>query len=64
MFASIFPNLQLLYLRYCYDISEVGICQVLKRCCQIRHILFRCKATWNKFWSPQARGVEFVIYKC
>jgi len=37
MIASIFPNLQLLDLTHCYEISE-GICQVLKRCCKIRHL--------------------------
>jgi len=44
MFASIFPNLQLLNLRYCYHISKVGICQVLKRCCQIRHLNISCSS--------------------
>ncbi|AET03810.1 putative leucine-rich repeat domain, L domain-containing protein [Medicago truncatula] len=39
MFASIFPNLQLLDLRCCHNISEEGICQVL-RCSEIRHLNF------------------------
>jgi hypothetical protein len=37
MFSSIFPNLQLLDLKDCDRISE-GICQVLRRCCKIRHL--------------------------
>jgi F-box/leucine-rich repeat protein 2/20 len=37
-FASIFPNLQLLDLNNCYDISEEGINQILRRCCNIRHL--------------------------
>jgi F-box/leucine-rich repeat protein 2/20 len=37
MFASIFPNLKLLDLNYCNDIFE-GICQVLRKCCKIRHL--------------------------
>ncbi|XP_058729674.1 uncharacterized protein LOC131601797 [Vicia villosa] len=37
IFASIFPNLQLLDLSYCNKISE-GICEVLKRCGKIRHL--------------------------
>ncbi|KAK2368753.1 F-box/LRR-repeat protein [Trifolium repens] len=36
-FASVFPNLQLLDLEYCHNISE-GICQVLRKCCKIRHL--------------------------
>ncbi|RHN50349.1 putative leucine-rich repeat domain, L domain-containing protein [Medicago truncatula] len=36
-FASIFPSLQHLELRWCDRISE-GICQVLRRCCNIRHL--------------------------
>jgi F-box/leucine-rich repeat protein 2/20 len=37
MFASIFPNLQLLDLNYCNHISE-GFCEVLRKCCKIRHL--------------------------
>jgi F-box/leucine-rich repeat protein 2/20 len=37
MVTSIFPNLQLLDLNYCHNISE-GICQVLRKCCKIRHL--------------------------
>jgi F-box/leucine-rich repeat protein 2/20 len=45
MFASISPNLQLLDLSYCYNISEESIYQVLKRCCKIRHLnLTSCNA--------------------
>ncbi|CAK8543673.1 unnamed protein product [Lathyrus sativus] len=38
LFASIFPNLQLLDLTFCYRISEKGICHVLSRCCELRHL--------------------------
>jgi hypothetical protein len=37
MVTSIFPNLQLLDLNYCRNISE-GICQVLRKCRKIRHL--------------------------
>jgi F-box and leucine-rich repeat protein 2/20 len=37
MFASIFPNLQLLDLNSCNHISK-GVCEVLRRCCKIRHL--------------------------
>jgi F-box/leucine-rich repeat protein 2/20 len=37
MFASIFPNLQLLDLASCHNISQ-GICQVFKICRKIRHL--------------------------
>jgi hypothetical protein len=54
LFASIFPNLQLLDLSYCYDIS--GICQVLRRCRNIRHLnLAGCS-------SVKLRGVIFDHY--
>jgi len=43
MFASNFPNLELLDLSNCFDISEEGICHVLRRCSKIRHLnLSRC----------------------
>jgi len=38
MLASIFSNLQLLDLRNCCRISEEGIVQVLRICCNIRHL--------------------------
>jgi len=37
LFSSIFPNLQLLDLKHCSQISE-GICQVLKKCCKLKHL--------------------------
>ncbi|XP_058729691.1 F-box/LRR-repeat protein 4-like [Vicia villosa] len=37
VFASIFPNLQLLDLSYCNKISQ-GICEVLRRCGKIKHL--------------------------
>jgi len=43
MFASNFPNLELLDLSNCFDISEQGICHVLRICFKIRHLnLSRC----------------------
>jgi F-box/leucine-rich repeat protein 2/20 len=54
LFGSIFPNLQLLDLHYCNHISE-GICQVLKRCCKIRHLnLADCS-------KVKLLGVNFVV---
>ncbi|CAL5210465.1 unnamed protein product [Lathyrus oleraceus] len=38
LFASIFPNLELLDLSFCKRISEQGICQILSRCHRIRHL--------------------------
>jgi F-box/leucine-rich repeat protein 2/20 len=42
MFASIFPNLQLLDLSGCCGIFEEGIAQVLSLCCNIRHLNLSC----------------------
>ncbi|GAU35725.1 hypothetical protein TSUD_259000 [Trifolium subterraneum] len=42
MFASIFSNLQLLDLRFCKNISEECIGQVLSRCYKIRHLNLCC----------------------
>jgi F-box/leucine-rich repeat protein 2/20 len=56
MFASIFPNLQLLDLNSCNcnHISE-GICQVLRKCCKIRHLnLAYC-------WEVKLLGMNFVV---
>ncbi|KAK2366167.1 F-box/LRR-repeat protein [Trifolium repens] len=54
MFASIFPNLQLLDLEYCHNISE-GICQVLRKCCKIRHLnLAYC-------WEVKLHRMNFVV---
>jgi F-box/leucine-rich repeat protein 2/20 len=38
MVASLFPNLQLLDLSHCDNISGDGIYQVLRRCCKIRNL--------------------------
>ncbi|RHN45430.1 putative leucine-rich repeat domain, L domain-containing protein [Medicago truncatula] len=32
------PNLQFLDLSSCHNISEEGICEVLRRCCKARHL--------------------------
>ncbi|KAK2420220.1 F-box/LRR-repeat protein [Trifolium repens] len=54
--TSIFPNLQLLDLEYCNDISE-GICQVLRKCCKIRHLnLANCP-------NMKLHGLNFVVPK-
>ncbi|CAL5210462.1 unnamed protein product [Lathyrus oleraceus] len=42
MFASIFPNLEVLGLMGCYKISGEGICQVLRRCCKIKDLNLDC----------------------
>ncbi|XP_058757960.1 F-box/LRR-repeat protein 4-like [Vicia villosa] len=57
LFASIFPNLQRLDLSYCYDISGKSICQVLSKCCKVRHLhLAGCKKVRRikmNFVAPQ-----------
>ncbi|KAK2420244.1 F-box/LRR-repeat protein [Trifolium repens] len=56
MFVSSFPNLQLLDLHYCNHISE-GICQVLRKCCKIRHLnLTGCSRV-------KLHGMHFVVPK-
>ncbi|KAK2420194.1 F-box/LRR-repeat protein [Trifolium repens] len=54
MFASIFPNLQLLNLESCDHISE-GICQVLRKCCKIRHLNLTCCS------RVKLLGMNFVV---
>ncbi|KAK2427138.1 F-box/LRR-repeat protein [Trifolium repens] len=55
-FASIFPNLQVLDLSNCGDISDESICQVL-RCCKIRYLnLTFCKRV-------DFHGLNFEISK-
>ncbi|KEH25280.1 F-box/LRR protein [Medicago truncatula] len=54
MFASIFPNLEVLDFNSCNNISK-GICQVLRRCCKIRHLnLAFCK-------KVKLLGMNFVV---
>ncbi|AES69870.1 putative leucine-rich repeat domain, L domain-containing protein [Medicago truncatula] len=54
MFASNFPNLQLLDLNCCNLLSK-GICQVLRICCKIRHLnLAYCK-------KVKLLGMNFVV---
>jgi F-box and leucine-rich repeat protein 2/20 len=56
MFASIFPNLEVLDFHSCNRISN-GICQVLRRCCKIRHLnLADCK-------NVKLLGMNFVLPK-
>jgi hypothetical protein len=56
IFASIFPNLQMLDLNSCHRIFE-GVCQVLSRCCKIRHLnLADCS-------KLKLVGVNFVVPK-
>jgi len=56
MFSSSFPNLKLLDLNSCNHISE-GICQVLRKCCNIRHLnLSHCSRV-----NPL--GMNFVVPK-
>ncbi|GAU46514.1 hypothetical protein TSUD_285960 [Trifolium subterraneum] len=57
IFASIFPNLQLLDLNLCDHISEVGICEVLRKCCKIRHLnIAGCSRV-------KLHGMNFVVPK-
>jgi F-box and leucine-rich repeat protein 2/20 len=56
MFASIFPNLQLLDLTSSVNISE-GICEVLRRCCKIKHLnLSGC-------YKVKLHSINFVVPK-
>jgi F-box and leucine-rich repeat protein 2/20 len=56
MFASNFPNLQLLDLNRCNLLSE-GICEVLRICCKIRHLnLAYCK-------QVKLLGMNFAVPK-
>ncbi|KAK2438749.1 F-box/LRR-repeat protein [Trifolium repens] len=56
MVTSIFPNLQLLDLNDCHNISE-GICQVLRKCCKIKHLnLAYCSRV-------KLHGMNFVVPK-
>lgn len=61
MFSSVFPNLQLLDLSFCDQISE-GICEVLKRCCKIRYLnLFCCskvKLLGMNFEAPKLEVLD------
>ncbi|GAU46497.1 hypothetical protein TSUD_285790 [Trifolium subterraneum] len=54
MFASVFPNLQLLDLNNCIRISE-GICEVLRKYCKLRHLnLTLCSGV-------KLHGINFVV---
>jgi F-box and leucine-rich repeat protein 2/20 len=56
VFASIFPNLQLLDLTSSVNISE-GICEVLRRCCKIKHLnLSGC-------YKVKLHSINFVVPK-
>jgi len=56
MFSSIFPNLEHLDLCSCDRISE-GICQVLRRCCKLKHLkLASCK-------KVKLHGMNFEVPK-
>jgi len=56
LFATIFPNLQLLDLNSCNRISE-GICYVLRKCCEIRYL--------NLAYCSRVKllGMNFVVPK-
>ncbi|KAK2420212.1 F-box/LRR-repeat protein [Trifolium repens] len=57
MYVSIFPNLQLLDLKHCKTLSDEGICQVLRKCCMIRHLnLAHCSRV-------KLLGMNFVVPK-
>ncbi|CAL5193858.1 unnamed protein product [Lathyrus oleraceus] len=58
LFASIFPNLELLDVSYIDgDISEKSICQILSKCCKVRHLnLATCK-------EVRRLKMNFVLHK-
>lgn len=62
LFASIFPNLQLLDLSYCYYISGKSICQVLSRCSKVTRLhLTKCenvKRIKMNFLAPQLEVLD------
>jgi hypothetical protein len=56
LIADCFPNLQVLDLSHCCNISEVGICHVLRKCCKIRHLdLTFCS-------KVKLLGLNFKVY--
>jgi len=56
MYASIFPNLQLLDLKVCREISE-GICEVLRKCCKLKHLnLAFCS-------NMKLHGMNFAVHE-
>jgi F-box/leucine-rich repeat protein 2/20 len=67
IFVSLFPNLQLLNLCNCYQISEQVICHVLERCCKIRHLdLGGCselKLLWLNFEVPNLEVLNLAKTK-
>jgi F-box/leucine-rich repeat protein 2/20 len=55
--TSFSPNLQLLDLESCNHISDEGICQVLRKCCKIRHLnLAYC-------WEVKLHRINFAVPK-
>ncbi|XP_058740746.1 uncharacterized protein LOC131613042 [Vicia villosa] len=49
IFVSAFPNLHLLDLKYCTNVSQLGVVQVLKRCPKISHLnLTACHLSSSK----------------
>jgi len=66
MFAAIFPNLQLLDLRDCVDITEEGIGQVLWSCRKIRHLnltFLRLKSLGMSFDLPNLEVLNLTETK-
>ncbi|KEH28634.1 F-box/LRR protein [Medicago truncatula] len=57
MIASVFPNLQLFNLSYCFPISEEGIFQVLRTCSELRHL----NLTGLRGWK--LHGMNFEVPK-
>jgi len=66
MFASIFPNLQLLDLNSCNRISK-GVCEVLRRCSMIRHLNLsecsRVKLLGMNFAVPKLEVLDLSFTK-
>ncbi|AES73923.2 F-box/LRR protein [Medicago truncatula] len=66
MFASIFPNLQLLDFNSCNRISK-GVCEVLRRCSKIRHLNLsecsRVKLLGMNFAVPKLEVLDLSFTK-
>lgn len=57
LIADCFPDLQVLDLNNLYGITGEGICHVLRRCCNIRHLNLVCCS------RLELRGINFEVPK-
>jgi len=64
LIVECFPNLQMLDLRYSYDLSEEAVVHVLRTCCNIRHLnLTRCSRVKLRTLNFKVLKLENVISK-